>query len=181
MPSADIDACCLIDLLASGHAEAILQACGYTWYLPVAVQSEVLYIRQPDPAQAGKLVLVEVDLNPLLKSGALSLCQPYNDQEMDRFTQYATQFRSDGEAMCVALAESRGWTIATDDRKAIRIAQQAGLSVISCPQIVKKWTDLTNPDKAILARALKDIEIFAQFRPNPSLPEYQWWVDNVSP
>jgi hypothetical protein len=179
MSSADIDACCLIDLLASGHAEAILKACGYSWHLPVAVQSEVRYIRRPDPDHADKIVLVEVDLNPFLKSGALSLCQPDNDQEMDRFTQYATQFRSDGEAMCVALAESRDWTIATDDRKAIRIAQQAGLHVVSCPQMVKKWTDLTNPSTAILARALKDIEIFAQFRPNPPLPEYQWWVENV--
>jgi len=181
MPSADIDACCLIDLLASGHAEAILQAYGCTWHLPVAVQSEVLYIRQPDPIQAGKLVLVQVDLNPLINSGTLTLCQPNNDQEKNRFTQFAMQFRSDGEAMCIALAETRGWTIATDDRKAIRVAEQAGLSVVSCPQIVKKWADVTDPDRAILARALKDIEIFAQFRPTPSLSEYQWWIDNVSP
>ena len=83
--------------------------------------------------------------------------------------------------MCVALAESRGWTIATDDRKAIRIAQQAGLNVVSCPQLVKQWTDLTNPDKSLLAKALRDIETFAQFRPNPSLPEYPWWVENISP
>lgn len=181
MASADIDACCLIDLLASGHAEAILQACGYTWHLPVAVQGELRYVRRPDPDHAGKIVLVELNLGPLLSSGLLTLCQPDNDLEKDRFTQYATQFRSDGEAMCVALAKCRGWTIATDDRKAIRISQQAGLSVVSCPQIVKKWADLTNPDKATLARALKDIEVFAQFRPNPSLCEYQWWNENVSP
>lgn len=180
MASADIDACCLIDLLASGHAAAILQACGYAWHLPVAVQSEVLYIRQPDPNQVGKLVLVQVDLNPLIKSGTLCLCQPDNDLEKDGFTQYATQFRSDGEAMCVALAESRDWTIATDDRKAIRVSQRAGLSVVSCPQIVKKWRDVTKPDKTTLATALKDIERFAQFHPNPSMPEYQWWIDNVS-
>jgi hypothetical protein len=179
MPSADIDACCLIDLLASGHAEAILQACGYTWHLPVSVQTEVLYIRRPDPDQAGKLVLVEADLGPFISSGALILCQPDNDQELDRFTQYATQFRSDGEAMCVALAESRGWTIATDDRKAIRIAQQAGLTVLSCPQLIKTWADHARPSNEVLVKTLNDIELLAQFRPNPSLPEYQWWVDNV--
>ena len=37
MPSIIIDACCLFDLLASGHSEAILRACGYAWHLPVAV------------------------------------------------------------------------------------------------------------------------------------------------
>jgi hypothetical protein len=180
MPSADIDACCLIDLLASGHAEAILRACQYTWHLPAAVQAEVRYVRQPDPAQAGQLVLVEVDLDPLIKLGVLSPCQPDNDQELDRFTQYATQFRSDGEAMCVALAESRGWTIATDDRKAIRVAGQAGLTVLSCPQMMRHWADVAKPDQTVLAKALRNIEVFAQFRPNPSLPDYQWWLDNVA-
>src|SRR5215211_68612 len=170
MASADIDACCLIDLLASGHAEAILQACEYTWHLPVAVQSEMRYIRRSDPDHAGKIVLVELNLGPFFSSGLLTLCQPDNDLEKDRFTQYATQFRSDGEAMCVALAESRGWTIATDDRKAIRVSQHAGLGVVSCPAIIKKWADVTKPDKATLAKTLKDIENFAQFRPNPPLP-----------
>ena len=127
MPSATIDACCLIDLVASGHAQAILQAVGHAWHLPVAVQSEVQYVRQPDPVDPSKIILVPVDLDPLLGEGLLALCQPENQQESDLFTQYAVQFRSDGEAMCVALAESRGWFIATDDRKAIRISQQAGL------------------------------------------------------
>ena len=175
MPSADIDACCLIDLLSSGHAEAILQACGFTWHLPVAVQSEVLYIRQPDPAQAGKLVLVKVDLSPLIDGGTLSLCQPDNNQEKDRFTQYATQFRSDEEAMCIALAESRGWTIATDDRKAIRVSKEAGMTLLSCPQIMRTWSDAQTPEKAVLVKALQDVELYAQFRPNQSLPEHDWW------
>ena len=53
MSSAAIDACCLIDLLASGHAEAILRASGFSWHLPAAVQGEVQYLRQYDPAQPG--------------------------------------------------------------------------------------------------------------------------------
>ena len=45
--------------------------------------------------------------------------------------------------MCIAIAEQRGWTVATDDRKAIRVAQQAGLTVVSCPELVKRWADAT--------------------------------------
>ena len=41
-----IDACCLIDLLASGQMEAILQATGYTWHLPDAVKAEVQFVRR---------------------------------------------------------------------------------------------------------------------------------------
>jgi hypothetical protein len=181
MPSVVIDACCLIDVLASGHAEAILRAAGHAWHIPTAVQAEVQYVRQPDPAQPGQIIIVPADLKPLLGAGALTVCQPASQQELDRFTQYATQFRSDGEAMCLALAECRGWPVATDDRKAIRIAQQAGLTVLSCPELVKAWADASQTDQATLTKVLQDIQLLAHFRPNPSLPEYHWWVDQLVP
>jgi predicted nucleic acid-binding protein len=99
---------------------------------------------------------------------------------LDRFTHYATLFRSDGEAMCLALAEQRGWVVATDDRRAIRVARQAGLTVVSCPQLVKAWADASAPDQATLARVLQDIQVLAQFKPNSSMPEYQWWIDQLA-
>ena len=76
MPSAVIDACCLIDLLASGHAEAVLRAAGFDWHLPAAVQSEVQYVRQHDPEQSGQTIPVMADLNPLVSSGVLRVCRP---------------------------------------------------------------------------------------------------------
>lgn len=180
MPSATIDACCLIDLLASGHAEPVLRACGHAWHLPVAVRGEVRFVRQPDPTDPAKVITVAVDLTPLISAGVLTVCQPDVQPELDLFTQYAALFRSDGEAMCLALAESRGWLIATDDKKAIRIGQQAGLSVISSPQLIKMWADIAHPHQPTLVKALKDIELFAQFRPNPTMPECQWWLDQLA-
>lgn len=180
MPSAAIDACCLIDLLASGDAEAILRATGFTWHLPSAVQGEVQYCRQHDPVQPGKFVIVPADLTGLISSSVLSACDPENQQELDRFTHYATLFRSDGESMCLALAEQRKWIVATDDRKAIRVAQQAGLTVVSCPELVKTWANATGPDQAALNKVLQDIQVLAQFKPYPSLPHYQWWVDELA-
>lgn len=180
LPPAVIDACCLFDLLASGNVKAILRAAGFSWQLPSAVQGEVQYVRQHDPAQPGKLVKVPADLTGLIASGLLTVCDPHNQQELDRFTHYAALFRSDGESICLALAEQRGWVVATDDRRAIRVAQQAGLTVVSCPQLVKGWADATTPDETILLRVLEDIQVLAQFKPNPSMPEYQWWVDRLA-
>lgn len=179
MPSAVIDACCLIDLLASGSAEAVLRAAGFDWHLPAAVQGEVQYVRQHDPEQPGHTILVPADLTPLISTAVLCVCQPNEDQELDRFTQYAAVFRSDGEAMCIAIAERRGWIVATDDRKAIRVGREAGLTVISSPQLVKTWADIARPTDTALQEALQDIEFLAQFRPNPSMPEYPWWVDRL--
>lgn len=180
MPVAVIDACCLIDVLASGQAEAILRAAGFSWRIPQEVRSEVRYVRQHDPANPGQTITAPVDLTPLIAAGLLNDCRPENQQELDRFTQYAALFRSDGEAACLALAESRGWIVATDDQKAIKIAGQAGLTVVSCPQLVKSWADAPRPADADLAALLCDIQTLAQFRPNPSMPEFQWWVDLVA-
>src|SRR5438876_9564369 len=83
MPDAALDACCLIDLVASGDAEAILRASGFTWHLPSAVQGEVQYCRQHDPAQPGKTVNVPTGLSGMISSGVLTLCHPENQQEMD--------------------------------------------------------------------------------------------------
>ena len=76
MPSAVIDACCLIDLLVSGHAEPILRACSYAWQLPVAVLGEVRFVRQPDPADARKFISEPVDLIGFVSAGIFTVCQP---------------------------------------------------------------------------------------------------------
>jgi predicted nucleic acid-binding protein len=175
-----IDACCLIDLLASGEMEAILRASGHVWYLPEAVRAEVQFVRQDNSAQPGAFVNVRVDLTPHIDSGLLRLCQPDTSDENTLFVRYANLFRSDGEAMCVALAESRGWLIATDDRKAIRVAQQAGLTVLSCPELIKTWADATRPDSALLVRVLSDIQRLARFTPTATMPESAWWFKQLS-
>jgi hypothetical protein len=180
MPSAAIDACCLIDLLASGHAEGILRAAGFTWQLPSAVQGEVQYLRQHDPKQPGKFVKVLADLSGLISSGVLTGCAPKNQKDLDRYTHYATVFRSDGESMCLALAEQRRWTVATDDRKAIRVAQQSGLTVVCCPELVKAWAVAACPDQPTLVKTLHDIQVPAQFKPYPSMPEHGWWVAQLA-
>ena len=180
LPPAAIDACCMIDLLASGTAEAILRAGRFAWHLPSAVQGEVRYCRQHDPAQPGQIVTFPADLTRFLASGLLTVCNPATQQEFDRYAHYATLFRSDGESMCLALAEERGWAVATDDRRAIRVAQQGGLTVVSCPQLVKAWADATTPARITLQRVLRDIQVLAQFKPNPSMPEYLWWVDQLA-
>ncbi len=180
MPNSVIDACSLIDLLASGEAEAILRSVGFTWFLPSAVQNEVRYCRQYDPANPGKVVSVPADLTGLISTGLLTICSPQDQAETNRFTQYATVFRSDGESMCLAIAETRGWSLATDDRKAIRIAKQAGIPVVSSPELVKAWSASAQIQPAALRQVLKDIQFLAHFKPNAAMPESKWWLDELA-
>lgn len=175
-----IDACCLIDLLASGRLESILQAAGYAWHMPDAVKDEVRFVRGRDPSRPGSYLNVPVDLALIVSSGILIPCQPTDAREQSLFVQYAARFRSDGEAMCLAIAEARGWVVATDDRKAIKLAQAAGLTVLSCPRLVKSWVEATKPDAAAVVQVLTDVETLAQFRPSPTMPESAWWNKRLS-
>jgi hypothetical protein len=177
--SAVIDACCVIDLLASGKLEAILGATGYTWHLPDAVKAEVQFVRQHDPAGPDLFVNMPVDLSMHVSSGLWLPCPLTGSQEQALFVQYAAQFRSDGEAMCLAIAQSRGWLVATDDRKAIRIAHGIGLSVISCPELVKKWADSSEPSADELLHVLVEIQTLAKFVPSSSMPESAWWMKKL--
>jgi len=176
-----IDACCLIDLIASGQMEAILRANAHAWNLPDAVNAEVQFVRQHDPARPGSFLNAPVDMSPHLNSGLLMACQPADPKEQTLFVQYAAQFRSDGEAMCLAIAKAQGWVVATDDRKATRVAEKGGLTVVSCPQLVKAWVDATRPDTALVVQVLTDIQTLAQFRPNSTMPESDWWTGHTGP
>ena len=71
-----IDACCLIDLLASGEMEVILGALAMSGTCPKPWGPKFnSYDRKIRPSR-GHLSNVAVDLTPHIDSGVLSLCQP---------------------------------------------------------------------------------------------------------
>jgi hypothetical protein len=170
-----VDACCLINLFASGAISDLLAACGADFYVPDKVLSETLTIRQPDPADAAQLIAVPIDLGAMLGAGRLHECQLEGQVELDAFVQFASQL-DDGEACCLAIAQSRGWMVATDDRKAIRIAGEMGIAVTTTPELVKKWIDDRSPLQLEIRDLVRRIERFANFRPHRSSPLHAWWV-----
>lgn len=177
MSSAVVDACCLIDLLASGCAAEILRASGYRWHLPRAVEREMRYVRQHDPDRECGYREEPADLEPLLASGLLELAEPASQDELAEFVRFARMFRSDGEAMCLALAGSRGWAVASDDRKARRLATKAGLMVVSTPNLLRTWAETNAVERARVRQVLASIEQLARFRPTDDFPESGWWTE----
>jgi hypothetical protein len=180
MPDAAIDACCVIDLCASGQVEAILAATGFRWFIPTTVTGEARYLHRPSPDDPSRLVQVPLDLSGLLAAGLLTACDVEGEEESQRFVQLATLFRSDGEAMALAIAWSRGWALGTDDRKARREAGRLGVPVVTTPELVKAWADATGADEAALAGLLRDIQAYARFTPHKTMPLHSWWVDAIS-
>ena len=123
-----IDACCLINLYATGTEDSIFQACGEFW-VPTQVQNESLCIRRVDEDDPTRLVSQDIVLGDAIAAGLIQTCQLEGQDEVDAFVRFAMEV-DDGEASCLAIAMSRGWIVATDDRKARRIASENGIALI---------------------------------------------------
>jgi predicted nucleic acid-binding protein len=171
-----VDSCCVINLYAAGNLFTLLPPLGLRLHVPKEVIGESLFIRQPDTLDAEKLVQRPVDLAPVIGAGLLHRCDLDGEEELGLFVQLATTL-DDGEAACLAIAKVRGWTLATDDRKARREAGELGVPVVTTPELVKAWADATGADAGMLAKLLRDIQTYARFTPHKTMPLHSWWVD----
>lgn len=133
MSDAIVDSCCVIDLYAAGNLPALLPALGRRLHVPDKVLEETLAVRARDGGTAGgepMLVQRAVDLAAALTAGLLHRCDLEGKDELELFVRLAAVV-DDGEAACLAVAKSRGWTLATDDRKGRREAATLGVPVVT--------------------------------------------------
>src|SRR5438445_452856 len=129
MPDAVPDACCVINLFAAGRGDALWRAAGFTWHAPRQVAQEALFIRKPDPDDASNLLPEPIDLRPLIDGRILRPCDVTAGHETALLVELATEL-DDGEAAALAICQARGWVLATDDRKARRLADERGVTTV---------------------------------------------------
>lgn len=189
-----VDACCLINLLAArsifpdpptskakGKAskpKAGVTALEFTLHIPNVVANESLYLLQPDDDDESNLVKTPIDLKPHFNCGVLVACDIEGEEETNLFVQFATTL-DDGEAACLAIAENRGWTMATDDRPAAALAGQFNVPVVRTAELMREWARKAKAKKAEITAALLNIQRFAKFVPRQGSPESAWWFSHV--
>ena len=115
-----------------------------------------------------------IDLQSLVDDGALTACDASEGAELDLYVDFASQI-DDGEAMALAIAKSRRWTVATDDRKAIRLATEHAITVVTTPDLMKSWADNVRPTEMELQQIILRIESQATFFPASRHHLYEWW------
>lgn len=167
------DASVLINLVASGAAEEVLDGCGMEFKVCPDVVREVRTLRDRETGEEHP-----IDLAPLFTKGCLGLIQPETDDEFELLVDYSALLgRGDGEAMCFALAESRGHMVAIDDQRAIRKAlrQHPEFKTTGTLEILMLWQTRNSVSDERLGTMLRAVFRFARFRPAPSHPEYAWW------
>lgn len=170
-----LDACCLINLLASGLGEEILSALPYRCATSrlVAV-TEVLSIAITDQMD-GHLEREIIPIARLETSEVLSLLELNGAEEAADFVRLAAQL-DDGEASVCALAISRKAIVATDDRKALRILSQLGIPTLQTSELIYEWAQRATVSRKEITDVLQAVRSRARFDPRRGAPRFDWWM-----
>jgi hypothetical protein len=166
----------LINLYASRRLPAILAVSVEQAIVPKPVIAECLYIRQPSEEDPHDVAPVTVNLDPLIDSGVLLLTELTGDVELRQFVQLAALI-DDCEAACLAIAAVRGLVLATDDRRAIQIATDLRVSVLTTPELLRKWARRGSPTQQEVTDAILCIEKYGRFRPHGMCASARWWAE----
>lgn len=165
-----MDSCTCINLAAALELNlSQLKPPGPTVLVPQVVEEALfLHDRIEDEHIAVAINLSEVAVVTL------------NDQESELYVCLA-QDLDDGEAASLAVAHSRSWILATDDRTAIRHAAATNppTRVITTAQILRWHAETAGWHDARISKAVRDVLRRASFVPPNSDPEYQWWTAHL--
>ena len=167
------DASVLINFAASGVAGEILTGCGMKFNVCPDVIREVKVLRDRETGEEHA-----IDLDPYFMDGSLERIEPESDSEFELLVDYSALLGADdGEAMCFALAESRGHAVAIDDERAIRRAKKRNpdFETFGTVEILMLWQELNGVSNERMGQLLQAIFRYARFRPAASHPQYAWW------
>jgi predicted nucleic acid-binding protein len=174
-----LDTSVALNLLAAGVGDVVLESLGVKCFVCSAVIDEAIYIRRDDPAQPREAVSIK----PWILSGTVDATDPDGPVEEELYIRFATDL-DDGEAMSLAICRARGYALATDDRKARRIASQLSPPRVQLPstsQVLHHWANRTGPAAGELKRVLSAIELRARFIPPHDDPLRAWWIRARTP
>ncbi|HSS48259.1 MAG TPA: hypothetical protein VLX28_04875 [Thermoanaerobaculia bacterium] len=167
-----LDTCCVLNLYATGRMGEILSVLPERFAVADAVLRESLYVRDLPSQEDWQAV----DLTKIIASELLMTASPDSEEEMSLLVSFAEHL-GDGEAATCALAVSRGGSMATDDRKAIRLlgSLEPPVRVMTTPFLLERWCSLQAFSRQEIRKALQDVERRASFRPRASDPLCAWW------
>ena len=177
MADAIIDACCFINIYATGELRGFLKDSAWGWHIPSAAIAESLYIRVTSDEGDDKREPIEAQ--PYIDDSLITLVDIGDAGEAELYVRLAADL-DDGEAMALAIAKLRGWTLATDDRKAKRIAADLGVRVVTTPELMHQWAKVAKMRDAKVKGLLQRIESSARFTPGEDALYYDWWMAATS-
>ena len=169
-----LDTCVVLSLCATRRVEEILGANVGPFLVAEAVLREALYIHAIVDGVREK---ERISLDPLLAAQVFSVVQPETEEEFQSLVNFSLEL-DDGEAMTCALAQHRGYRIATDERKTIRLVGNQ-IVIVGTLDLVRVWADNTAVSPALLREVFSAIENRG-YVPGTAHVHYAWWKQIVS-
>lgn len=167
-----LDTCSVLSIYATGQMQQILSAMSIsTAIAEYVLNEEVKWIYSDDGL--GK---VNVDLNPLISSGTLSVIELTPDEEETSVNYMVSN--EDGEAITGAVAFHRNWAVATDEKKTIAFLKSLvpHIEVFTTPEILKHWVDTTSASFEDVCIAIRNIEKRRGYKIAKNHPLKAWWL-----
>lgn len=173
-----LDACCVINVFATGRAEELFRVLPYRFFITRFVaEEEALRLRSPhgDSSQDEAILF-----DDCVESGLLTILPDPTQKELSEFVRFSTAL-DDGEAWTCAVAVTQGYAVASDDRKAIRVLSEwaPGVPIVQTPELLYEWAEATSATNARLGAALAAIRDRARFIPRKGAPRAEWWRSHL--
>jgi predicted nucleic acid-binding protein len=159
----------LMNLLATSCAVEILQTTGLVLMTPPTVAGEALYLESEEAGGTRE----QIDLTPLESAGVLVKVL-LDDLEVNLMLELA-RIVDDGEAEVLAISLNRGIKMATDDRKARRLASERHASLISTLEILQRWESKVSVAPERMQTVLSLVARRSRYRPALGHTLYEWW------
>ena len=174
-----LDACVIINLYASRRMREILSDLHFSFAAAESVSTdETLYVRRggdgEDAAEKDPL-----ELQAMISSGSLTLLSLESEAEEETFVTLAAEM-DDGEALTLAIALNRGFSVATDDRKARRSLAGEHSRVYSTLELLHQWAGTRALSAQEIAVLLSNVRDRGKFVPPRGDPFEGWWNARMS-
>lgn len=168
-----LDACTLINLHASGRLGDVLRSVPQ----PTLVTETVRALELLQTEELDALNPAGDRLSDLVESGRLTVVDFASDDEAGLFLDFAAAIGDDGEAASLAVAASRGFAVATDDKKARRFAERVvpGVPLVHTLDVLEHWSGDREVSVADLHAALESLRVNGRYEPARSHPLFDWW------
>jgi predicted nucleic acid-binding protein len=166
-----LDACVVLNLVAGRRVVEIVGASPGPVVVAETVVAEAVYVRRGGSGDEAN-EREQVDLRPFLDRGSLQVVSA-NEDELTTFVDLTADL-DDGEAMTVALAIHRGYTVASDDRRVARaLAGRAPLR--STLDLIRRWAERDRVEAAEVRAVLVDVRERGNYLPSRAHPHRAWW------
>lgn len=162
-----VDACVAINLVATRRWNEIFAANQHVPVMPRLALQEVLYLFDDEGER------VEISLADLRETGEL-IIDELRPEQVTLVLELAAEVGR-GEAAAIAIARSKGLSLATDDRLAQNISELGSGRLVTTSALIRAWAATKTQRRSEIVEVIELIEKRASFRPGRRDPHFEWW------